>query len=114
MYSSCIDHTMAAVVTEIVANACHLEMEKVTHIETLLSRFDSLSAAEQDQERASYVAAVFPLFFGAAAVVHGSNGYEPQRIVPWYVYTFGSTTKGMPLPTTTIRSGLPIAGFNLG
>ncbi|PWY81204.1 6-hydroxy-D-nicotine oxidase [Aspergillus eucalypticola CBS 122712] len=74
---------MAAVVTEIVANACHLEQEKVTHIETLLSRFDSLSAAEQDQERASYVTTVFPLFFGAAAVVHGSNGYEPQRIVPW-------------------------------
>ncbi|GLA55317.1 hypothetical protein AnigIFM63604_001964 [Aspergillus niger] len=74
---------MAEVVAEIVANACHLEQEKATHIETLLSRFDSLSAAEQDQERASYVAAVFPLFFGAAAVVHGSNGYEPQRIVPW-------------------------------
>lgn len=105
---------MAEVVAEIVANACHLEQEKATHIETLLSRFDSLSAAEQDQERASYVAAVFPLFFGAAAVVHGSNGYEPQRIVPWYVYSFGTTTKRMPLPTTTIEPGLPTAGFNLG
>ncbi|GKZ26172.1 hypothetical protein AbraIFM66951_010044 [Aspergillus brasiliensis] len=74
---------MAAVVVEIVANACHLDQEKVSHVETLLSRFDSLSTAEQDRERASYVAAAFPLFFGAAAVVHGSNGYEPQRIVPW-------------------------------
>ncbi|PYI06881.1 6-hydroxy-D-nicotine oxidase [Aspergillus sclerotiicarbonarius CBS 121057] len=74
---------MAAIVAAIVNHASHLEQEKVVQIETLLSRFDGLTAAEQSQERASYVSAAFPLVFGPDAVVHGSNGYEPQRQVPW-------------------------------
>ena len=74
---------MAAIVGAIVNLASHLEQEEVVQIETLLSRFKQLSPAEQGQERASYVSAAFLLFFDSNAVVHGSNGYELQRKVPW-------------------------------
>ncbi|PYH98599.1 6-hydroxy-D-nicotine oxidase [Aspergillus ellipticus CBS 707.79] len=73
---------MAAVSATIVANYC-LEDEKAPQIETLLTQFADLSAAEQDRERAYYVSAAFPLFFGPKALIHGSAGYEPQRQVPW-------------------------------
>ncbi|OGM44466.1 hypothetical protein ABOM_006938 [Aspergillus bombycis] len=66
-----------------IVNGANLNPSNIPQVEVLFAQFASLSPAEKDNERGSFVDKVFPLFFGENAVVDGSSAYEAQRQVPW-------------------------------
>lgn len=53
-------------------------------IEDLLSKYAALPEDEKNNQRASYLAHVFPLLFGENAILQASDEYDSQRQVPWY------------------------------
>ncbi|PYH88761.1 6-hydroxy-D-nicotine oxidase [Aspergillus ellipticus CBS 707.79] len=52
-------------------------------VETLLSKYATLSASEKDTFRASLASQNFVLLFGKNAILETSDEYESQRRVPW-------------------------------
>ncbi|KAI2845191.1 CAZyme family AA7 [Aspergillus niger] len=54
-------------------------------IEGLLSKYAALPEDEKNNQRASYLAQVFPLLFGENAIFQASDEYDSQRQVPWSI-----------------------------
>ncbi|GLB13082.1 hypothetical protein AtubIFM61612_000481 [Aspergillus tubingensis] len=74
----------AAVIAAIVQGA-NVDTSTTPTIEDVLSKYAALSEDEKGSVRASYLAQVFPLFFGENAIFRESDGYDTQRQVPWSI-----------------------------
>lgn len=71
-----------------------LELQEGNETAALLSAFTGLSDSEKETARASTAGKVFPLVFGEAAAVEGSEKYKLQRKVPWYTHMHHISAEG--------------------
>ncbi|GKZ16881.1 hypothetical protein AbraIFM66951_006374 [Aspergillus brasiliensis] len=74
----------AAAIAAIVQGA-NLDALTGGKVEDLLSKYAEFPENEKETVQASYLAEIFPLFFGANAIFQTSNEYDAQRQVPWSV-----------------------------